>query len=131
MNKLDAFLKFLVDNRDRDTIKILKQMKYGYRQYHIYIDIEKEEEESNNSSYFKDRLVITIDNRNVCIILEYDYSDDSVLIEDKEMVDKWSKIIEDILNESLDSRIESIIDKTIKGSNIDLNREFKLKKLFE
>lgn len=131
MNRLNEFLGFLVENKDNDSINIVKKMKYGFRNYYIYVSIEKEEDASTNSTYFRDRLVVTIDNRNVCIELEYDYSDQNIVIEDKEMVDKWSKIIEESLSENMESKIDSFINKTIEGSAPDLNREFKLKKIFE
>lgn len=130
MDKLDKFLGFLVENRESDSVEVIKQMKHGHRFYYIYVDIEKEED-SNNTSYFRDRLVVTIDTRNQCVVLENDYSDGNILIESEEMVKKWSDIIEKSLAESIDSRLESLIDKTINGFTSELNREFKLKKIFE
>lgn len=131
LDKLDKFLSFLIENKENDSIEVTKKMELGHRFYYIYVNINMEEDNDNNSSYFRDRLVITIDNRNSCVVLEFDYSDGGILIESEEMVKKWSEIIERNLSENMENRIEALIDKTINGLSFDLNREFKLKKIFE
>ncbi len=136
MNELDKFLIFLMENTDDDRINIWKKMKYGYRHYYIslHIDQEKEDSTGNISSTFNrygDRILISIDNRNNCIEVE-DSNDDNIIIEDTDMVNKWSKILDEFLNRDVEEKISNIIEETLSScARKDLHRDYKMKKIFK
>lgn len=128
MNELDKFLQFLMENISDERISISKRMKYGYRHYYVSLSIDKK---GDNGRTYRDRMNICVDCRNNCIDMD-DTIGDNVLIEDSDMVLKWSSILEEHLSKNLSNKVESIIESTLSDCyQKDLYREYKMTKIFK
>ena len=115
MKEIDEFLGFLLEHEYDRRISISKKMKYGYRYFYISFHIdEKPEEDKNNQSYgtnksfsayrISDSVEIVIDNRNSCVELLYEHGSENIIIEDTQLVEKWSQILEDYINKTSQTR---------------------------
>ncbi len=136
MEKLDKFIQFFIDHIDDNRISVFKKMKYGFRYYYIsfYIDDDPNQNNQNQSYGFKYRenLEITFDNRNECIEIYGGDEEHPLIIEDKELLKKWSNILEDIVSKDLESRITNIFEKSLSDChNKNLHRELQMKKIFK
>lgn len=139
MKEIDEFLQFLLEHESDERISFSKKMKYGYRYYYISFNIdEKPEDDTNkNSSYgslrgyrITDSIEIVVDNRNTCIELIYDNSMENVIIEDKKLVDKWSKILEDHINNDVSTKVKEVIEHALSSCyNKNLHRTYQMKKI--
>lgn len=133
---LDEFLSFLIEHKDDNRITISKKMKYGYRHYYLTLSVDEEPKKDNNhpSTFryrFSESLDICIDNRNKCIEILYDNGSSNILVEDSTLVDKWSQIIDDLLNENLESNLKCVIENTLSSCyNKNLHREYQMRKIF-
>lgn len=126
MKELEKFIEFLVHHRNDDRIKIYRKMKYGYK--YFYIDYLSE---SDSSVYYRPSLSIVIDNRNKCIEVSSN-NEESIIIEDNNLIDYWSSKLDKMLSDEVDGKIKSIIEKTlISSDNKDLHREYLMKKIIE
>lgn len=138
MNEIDKLLSFLLENSEDERLTIWKKIKYGYKHYYLSFSIDIEEDNNNQSSGstynrfgYGDRLLITIDNRNNCIEVEDD-NDDNIIIEDSDLVSKWSKKIEEYLSKDLDGQISNVIENTFgRCANKNLHRSYKMKKILK
>jgi len=75
---------------------------------------------------------ITFDNRNKCIEIDGGNEDYPIIIEDQNLLEKWSNILEEIVNENIEKRIVNIFEKTLEECyNKNLHRELQMKKIFE
>jgi hypothetical protein len=136
MNKLDKFLQFFIDNIDDKRISVSKKMKYGYRYYYItfVIDEDPVKNQNNHQSYFqyRENMEVIFDNRNSCIEIFGGKEDYPLIVEDKELLEKWSKILEEIVNRNLEERVIDIFETTLNEChNKNLYRDLQMKKLFK
>jgi hypothetical protein len=141
MKEIDEFLEFLLEHESDDRISFTKKMKYGYRYYYINFNIdEKPEEENKNQSYgtngafsayrISDYIEIIIDNRNGCVEMIYDNGMENIIIEDKDMIDKWNVILESYINKDISEKTKSVIENTLSSCyNKNLHREYQMKKI--
>jgi hypothetical protein len=141
MKEIDEFLEFLLEHESDDRISFTKKMKYGYRYYYINFNIdEKPEEENKNQSYgtngsfsayrISDSIEIIIDNRNGCVEMIYDNGMENIIIEDKDMIDKWNVILESYINKDISEKTKSVIENTLSSCyNKNLHREYQMKKI--
>jgi hypothetical protein len=135
MNELDLFLTHLFTNIDNEDITLSKKMKYGYRHYYLNVNVEKEEKEEknsiNNSGVYLSAngdFCITIDNRNKCIDIFSNF--DNIVVEDKDLVDKWTEIFEEYIQTSLEKEVGNLINNVFSNSTQkNLLRDYKLKKI--
>lgn len=131
MNELDNFLTHLFNNIDSGDIDLSKKMKYGYRHYYLNIKVEQQEETeisfSKNGLYTSD-FTIVIDNRNKCIDIFSNM--DTIVVEDTELVEKWTNIFEEYIQDNLEKTVEDLINNTFTNTNQKgLLRGYKLKKM--
>lgn len=134
MEKLDKFLEFFIENLDDKRISISKKMKYGYRYYYItfIVDEDPVKKSSQHIYQYRDNMEVIFDNRNQCI--EVFGGDESypLIVEDKELLTKWSSILEEIINKNLEERVVDVFEKTLNDCyNKNLYRELQMKKLFK
>ena len=135
MKELDLFLTHLFTNIDNEDINLSKKMKYGYRHYYLNVNVEKEEQEDknsiNNSGIYLSGggdFCITIDNRNKCIDIFSNF--DNIVVEDKDLVDKWTEIFEEYIQTGLETEVGNLINKVFSNSTQkNLLRDYKLKKI--
>ena len=139
MKEINDFLQFLLEHESDERISFTKKMKYGYRYYYINFNIdEKPEKEKNNQSYINslkgyriiDSIEIVIDNRNSCIEILYDNGVENIIIEDKQLLDKWSKILEEYINNDISIKIKNVIEGALSSCyNKNLYRTYQMKKI--
>lgn len=135
MNELDLFLTHLFTNIDNEDIILSKKMKYGYRHYYLNVNVQKEEKEDKNSTnnsgiYLSGGgdFCITIDNRNKCIDIFSNF--DNIVVEDKDLVDKWTEIFEQYIQTGLEKEVGNLINNVFSNSTQrNLLRDYKLKKI--
>lgn len=133
MNELDNFLTHLFNNIESEDITLSKKMKYGYRHYYLNIKVEDESEKdttSNNISVFQlsTDFTIVIDNRNKCIDIFSNM--DNIVVEDTELVEKWTNIFEKYIQDNLEKTVGDLINNTFTNTNQKgLLRGYKLKKM--
>ena len=139
MREIDEFLQFLLDHESDERISFSKKMKYGYRYYYISFNIdEKPEEESKNQSYghslrgyrISDSIEVIVDNRNCCVELIHDNGVENIIIEDKQLVDKWSNILEEYINKDASTKVKNVIENALSSCyNKNLHRTYQMKKI--
>lgn len=130
---LDNVIQFLIDNIDKDErISLVKKMKYGFRHYHLVLIIDEETNQTNNQHshyHFRESLEITFDNRNKCIEMT-SYNEDSMIIEDSELLEKWNLILEEHINKNIEDKIKNTFEQSLmKCANKSLHREYQMKKI--
>ena len=132
MNKIDKFLEFFIENIDDKRISVSKKIKYGHRYYYINFMIDEDPTGQNNQSgiySYRDNMEIVFDNRNECIEV-YSGDENNLIVEDKILLEKWSSILEEIVNTNLEDRVINIFEKTLNECyNKNLYRELQIKKL--
>ena len=134
MEHLEEFIKLLLDNLESDDrIKLSKKIKYGSRHYYLSLHIDKIDNNTKNTFQviYRDSIEIHFDNRNCCIEVN-GYEEDNIIIEDKELLDKWSQVLEDIINKDVESKIKDKIEWGLNEcDDKSLLRQYQMKKLFE
>lgn len=135
MKKIDKFIEFFVENKDDKRINIFKKIKYGYKYYHIQFTIDEDPSNlKNNHGYFsyRENMEILFDNRNQCVEIFGGDEKNSIIIEDIQLLEKWSNILEDIVSSNIENRAVDVFEKTISECyNKNLYRELQMKKLFK
>jgi hypothetical protein len=133
MNKLDKFLEFFLENINDERILVSKKMKYGYRYYYITFIVDEDPVKSNNIHYqYRENMEVVFDNRNGCIEIYGGDEGHSLIIEDNLLLEKWSKILEEVVNENLENRVIDVFEKTLSDCyNKNLYRELQMKKIFK
>ena len=136
MKKIDELIQFLWERREDDRVYISKDIKYGHRNFYIKMEIDDEPEiDSNTNNYplrgilrgYNNNLSIHIDNRNNCIILNYN---ENIVIEDDTIVQKWSSILNEYLINKNEEVFDTIIDKAFSDCyRKDFHRDWKIKKI--
>ena len=137
MKEIDEFLQFLLDHESDERISFTKKMKYGYRYYYVNFNIdEKPEEETKNQSYslrgyrITDSIEIVIDNRNSCVEMIYENGSENIIIEDKDLLDKWSNILEEYINKDINTKAKDVIESALSSCyNKNLHRTYQMKKI--
>jgi hypothetical protein len=140
MKEIDQFLQFLLEHESDERISFSKKMKYGYRYYYISFNIDEKPEDDNkkNKSYtnslksymISDSIEIIIDNRNICIELLHDNGIENIIIEDGELVDKWSDILEEYINKNVSTKVKDVIEEALSSCyNKNLYRTYQMKKI--
>ena len=136
MKESDEFLEFLLEHDYDSRVNIQKKMKYGHRFYQISFNIDEPTEDKtiggNSNKYYRmsDSLEIIIDNRNECIELVYEHGSSNIIIEDKNMIDKWNVRLEEYINKDLSEKTKSVIENTLSSCyNKNLYREYQMKKI--
>jgi hypothetical protein len=133
MKVLDDFLKFLIENKDDPRVKITKKIKYGFKHYTVtfHIDDEPKLDSSNSIRYrMSDSVEFCVDNRNNCIEILGHSDFDNIIIEDLEMVRKWSEILEAEVSSGIENKTKLLIESALsKCYNKNLLRDYKVKKL--
>jgi hypothetical protein len=140
MKEIDEFLEFLMKNESDERITISKKMKYGYRNYYInfYIDEEPEDVSVNQNQVYpslksyriQESIDIVIDNRNKCIEMIYDSSENNIIIEDEELINKWNNILEEYINKNISIKAKKVIEKSLSDCyRKDLHRQYQMKKI--
>ncbi len=133
MSEINKFLNFIKDHLDDERISISKELKFGFRYYNISMVLEQEPRNKTSNSPFNNsfsELNIQVDNRNKCIVIN-NY-DNSVTIENEELVKEWSDIFEEYLNQNLEKDIKDIIHSTMSDTkDKDLYRDYQMEKIFK
>jgi hypothetical protein len=131
MKEIDKFINFLFKNIEDERVSLSKEIKYGYRFYHLRLVIEKDDPNSTYKYY--NELSITIDNRNQCINLYNSYLDDKqTTIEDKDLIEKWNQKFEEYLSNNLERDVKNVIHNTMKDlKDKDLYRDYQMEKIFK
>jgi hypothetical protein len=128
MDKIDKFIQFLFERIDDDVISVSKKLKYGHRYYHLYLNLEGEEDNRFGMATISS-LSIIIDNRNKCIEVN---SINELVIESEELVNKWSDIFEEYISNNLDENIQDAINATLSNAkDKSLLREYQMEKIFK
>ncbi len=131
MKEVEDFLQFILDHHLDDRIDISKKMKYGHRFYYITFHIDEEPEESKSGRLrITDSVEVCIDNRNNCIEVGNQHGYNTIVIENEELVKKWTDILEKYIEEDNKSKIDGLLEKTLsKCYNKNLYREYQMKKI--
>ena len=135
MELLDEFLTFLLEHSSDPRISISKKIKYGFKYYLIELDIDDDPKDSKNlpsrGYRISDSLEFHIDNRNCCIEIISDSGTKNIIIEDKDLVEKWSTVAEEYINRDLTEKTKFTIEKALNEChNKSLLRDYKMKKIF-
>jgi hypothetical protein len=134
MQKIDKFLEFFIDHIDDPRISVYKKMKYGHRYYYINFIIDEDPTLGKSHSgmfHYRENLEIVFDNRNSCIEIHSGDSN-SLIVEDLELLQKWSNIIEGIVSEKLEDRVVEVFEKSLNECyNKNLHRELQMKKILK
>jgi hypothetical protein len=131
---LDEYIQFLMSNLDKDNrINLNKKMKYGFRHYYLTLTIDEENQNQNQASIhsysFRENLEIFFDNRNKCIEVN-SFTEDSIIVENEDLLNKWNPILEEHINREVDSKIKKCFEESLmKCSNKSLHREYQMKKI--
>ncbi len=130
-DSLDKTISFLMESIDKDDrITLEKKMKYGYRYYYLTLNIDEDKSNKNNTGFaFRETFEIIFDNRNRCLEI-ISLSEETLVVEDGELLDKWNPIIENYLNKDIEGRITKYFEDSLsKCSNKSLHRDYKMKKI--
>ena len=134
MDEINKFLNFINENLDDGRISVYKEMKYGYRHYHITVLLKHEINSLVNKPMYNsyNQLSITLDNRNKCIVVSSSENEETITIENEETLNKWSDIFEEYLSKNLEDNVKNMIHNVMsKMSDKDLYREYQMKKIFK
>lgn len=135
MKEIDEFLQFLLDNESDERISISKKMKYGHRYYYLQFSIDEKPEENKSQGSIRgfrvsENVDIVVDNRNSCIEIIYDHGSENIIVEDVDLVSKWSGILEEYINKDISSKITNVIENTLSSChNKNLHRIYQMKKI--
>jgi hypothetical protein len=137
MKEIDEFLHFLLEHESDERISFSKKMKYGYRYYYISFNIDEKPEDDKNQSFgslrgyrISDSIEIVVDNRNTCIELLHDNGNENIIIEDKQLVDKWSNLLEEYINKDVSIKVKNVIENALSSCyNKNLHRTYQMKKI--
>lgn len=142
MKKIDELLQFLWERKEDERVYISKDIKYGHRNYYIKMEIDDEPEPIYTTSnpkpsygtlrgIFKgygNTLSLHIDNRNNCIVLHY--NNENIVMEDDILVQKWSSVLEEYINNNNEEVFDVIIDNAFSDCyRKDFHRDWKIKKI--
>ena len=142
MKKIDELLQFLWERKEDERVYISKDIKYGHRNYYIKMEIDDEPEPIDTTSNpkpsygtlrgifkgYSNTLSLHIDNRNNCIVLHY--NNENIVMEDDILVQKWSSVLEEYINNNNEEVFDTIIDNAFSDCyRKDFHRDWKIKKI--
>ena len=132
MEKIDSLIEFLVDNIEDERIFLCKKIKYGFRFYFLTLEIDLDPNTTSRGYQYRDQMEIVFDNRNECIEVYGTSDTNPLVIEDKSLLKKWSDRFESIINNNLEDKVITILEKSISECfNKNLFRELQMKKIFK
>ena len=138
MKEIDEFLHFLLEHSEDERIDISKKMKYGHRFQYVSFHIdEKPEDDTKNQGFgsirgyrISDSVEVVIDNRNSCIEILHDSGMSNIIIEDKDLLNKWNDILEEYINKDISVKTKDVIEKALSSCyNKNLHRTYQMKKI--
>jgi hypothetical protein len=130
VEKLDSLIEFLVQNIEDDRINLSKKIKYGFRFYFLSLEIDIDPNSKSHSYHYRDQMELIFDNRNECIEVYGTNDTNPVVVEDKELLNKWSSKFEDMLNTNIEKKVVDIFEKSIGDCfNKNLYRQLQMKKI--
>lgn len=134
--ELDELLQFLMERTGDDRLSIQKDIKYGHKNYWITFDVDTEPQQNTNANHWgmiSGRLSIHFDTRNGCITITSDTSDPgTVIFEEKDLLDKWTAILEEYIRSNLRADFRNMIEDTFsKCYRKDFHRDWKMRKIFD
>ena len=128
MPEIDQLINFIFSNIDDESVSLKKRLKNGYRNYYLNVELEYQNNSSSNCSTAHDDFSIVIDNENGCLDIFSNF--ENLIIESKELCDKWSVIFEDYLSNNISKEFDKMIEKTFANSSQkNILREYKLQKI--
>ena len=131
MSSIDKFLSFLFEHKNDDRISISKKIKFGFKHFYILFSIDESPDSQHSRVMYSDHVEIIIDNRNKCIEISYDHGHSNFIIEDEDIIEKWSNILDNFLSQDKDEKVKSIFENALNSChNKNLYREYQMKKLF-
>jgi hypothetical protein len=135
-NEIDEFITFIMSYKNDERVTITKDIKYGHKNYWITFDIDSEPKSivsNNHWGSISGRMSIHFDRRNECIFFSSDNTDVSnIVIEDKNLLDKWCEIIEDYIASNLKKDFRQMVEQTLSSCyKKNIHREWKMKKIFD
>ena len=134
-NEIDEFITFIMSHKNDERVTINKDIKYGHKNYWINFDIDSEpnKKTTNHWGSILGRMSIHFDRRNEAIFYSSDHTDVSqIIIEDKELLEKWCDILEDYISINLKPNFRQMIEQTLSSChNKNIHREWKMKKIFD
>jgi hypothetical protein len=135
-NEIDEFITFIMSYKNDERVTITKDIKYGHKNYWITFDIDSEPKSivsNNHWGSISGRMSIHFDRRNECIFFSSDNTDVSnIVIEDKNLLDKWCEIIEDYIASNLKTDFRQMVEQSLSSCyNKNIHREWKMKKIFD
>lgn len=130
VEKLDSLIEFLVQNIEDDRINLSKKIKYGFRFYFLTLEIDIDPNSKSHSYHYRDQMELIFDNRNECIEVYGTNDTNPIVVEDKELLTKWSNKFEDMLNTNIEKKVVDIFEKSIgECFNKNLYRQLQMKKI--
>ena len=123
MENLNEFLNYIWDNIDDPRVKIIKKLKYGYRYYHIDINLPTTDSRT---------IGIHVDDRNNIIEISYEYGE-SVVIESEDMSKFWIDRFESVYQSRIENRLNNIVNNFINETDTkgkDFWRDWTMNKIF-
>ena len=132
MDKIDKFIEFLVDNRTDERVHISKKIKYGCKFYFIVFEIDIDPNSKNSQYPYRERMEIIFDGRNRCIEVYDGDEENPIVLENDDLLDKWSNKLEIILNEDIENKVLNVFESTLNRCfNKSLARDLQILKLFK
>jgi len=128
MQEIDQLINFIFSNIGDESVSLKKRLKNGHRNYYLNVELQYESSASSNCSSSHDDFSIVIDNENGCLDIFSNF--ENLIIESKELCDKWSVVFEDYLSNNISKEFDKIIEKTFANSSQkNILREYKLQKI--
>lgn len=128
MQEIDQLINFIFSNIEDESVSLKKRLKNGHRNYYLNVELQYESSASSNCSSSHDDFSIVIDNENGCLDIFSNF--ENLIIESKELCDKWSVVFEDYLSNNISKEFDKMIEKTFSNSSQkNILREYKLQKI--
>lgn len=137
VEELDELLSFLFERNGDERISILKDIKYGHRNYWITLDIDDDPAKVNKNNWgsYSGRMTMTIhlDCRNECIVINSDTTDiDPITFEEKGLLKKWTARAEEYISCNIESNFRKMVEKTFSSCHKkDLHRDWQMRKILD
>jgi len=128
MDDLDKLFKYFIDNINNEDIILNKSIKNGYRRYYIYLNIKNDLDNINLFKYYDTKSIgLTIDLKNKYIELKT--SNKTFIIENEDLVNKYSDILESLYTFNLNDKISNSINSFFNENISKHSRNWKIEKL--
>lgn len=128
MQEIDQLINFIFSNIEDESVSLKKRLKNGHRNYYLNVELQYESSAISNCSSSHDDFSIVIDNENGCLDIFSNF--ENLIIESKELCDKWSVVFEYYLSNNISKEFDKMIEKTFSNSSQkNILREYKLQKI--